>query len=96
LWAAPASEEQDMCLHPQALQLLCACLEGLDHEADPTVRRRKLSLICRLFRAYGKAAVELVSDLGFADELRLLPSRVKPALSKEEVAVLKEVNYYFV
>lgn len=82
-------------LNPHALQLLCGSLEGLLEEADLTVRRRRLAIICRIFRAYGRPAVDLAVDLGFEDQLRIMygDSSFQPALTKEEREILAEINH---
>ena len=62
LWSSNATVDE---LNPHAVQLLCGSLEGLLQESDASVRRRRLAIICRILRAYGAHAVQLVNDLGF-------------------------------
>jgi len=62
MWSAQDTVDE---LNPHALQLLCGSLEGLLQESDAGVRRRRLAIICRILRAYGAPAVQLVNDLGF-------------------------------
>ncbi len=62
LWSSNATVDE---LNPHAVQLLCGSLEGLLQESDPSVRRRRLAIVCRILRAYGAHAVQLVNDLGF-------------------------------
>lgn len=82
-------------LNPQAMQLLCGCLEGLIQESDVSVRRRRLAVICRIFRAYGPVALQLAADLGFQDQLTILHSDkdIKPPVTKEEREILAEINH---
>lgn len=68
LWSAQDTVDE---LNPHALQLLCGSLEGLLQESDAGVRRRRLAIICRILRAYGAPAVQLVNDLGFQVSLQL-------------------------
>jgi hypothetical protein len=51
-------------LHPQALHILCGCIENILTEQDANVRRRELATICRIVRACGSAASKLLDDLG--------------------------------
>ena len=84
-------------INPHALQLLCGSLEGLLQEGDATVRRRRLAVVCRILRAYGALAVELVADLGLQDQLVVLftDKDITPKLSKEERDILAEINHMF-
>lgn len=93
----PATPSPDFELNPHAVQLLCGCLEGLLQESDASTRRRRLAVICRILRAYGKTAVQLVKDLGFHDQLLVLQGDrdIKPPVSKEERDILAEVNHVF-
>ncbi len=94
----PATPQPEFELNPHAVQLLCGCLEGLLQESDGNVRRRRLAVICRILRAYGKSAVQLVSDLGFADQLVVLHTDrdIVPKVSKEEQDILAEINHVFI
>lgn len=98
LWkasSADSSVDSVVELNPQAMQLLCGCLEGLIQETDISVRRRRLAVICRIFRAYGSVALQLVSDLGFQDQLTILHSDrdITPPVTKEEKEILAEINH---
>ena len=93
----PATPKPDFEMDPHAVQLLCGCLENLLQENDSSVRRRRLAVICRILRAYGRAAVTLVKDLGFHDQLLVLYSdrTIKPAVNKDEQDILAEINHIF-
>eukprot|EP01031_Cornospumella_fuschlensis_P027603 gene27603-33336_t len=89
-----AASEQENGLHPQAMQLLCASLEGLENEVDRNVRKRKLSVVCRILRAYGGkegVAGELVKDLGLDSSVRGLK---RSDVTKDETVILEEVLSY--
>jgi hypothetical protein len=93
----PATPKPEFELNPHAVQLLCGCLEGLLQESDVLVRRRRLAVICRILRAYGKVAVKLVKDLGFNDQLLILQhdADIQPKITKEERDILAEINHVF-
>lgn len=93
----PATPKPEFELNPHAVQLLCGCLEGLLQESDVTVRRRRLAVICRILRAYGQAAVKLVTDLGFHDQFLTLyrDKGIQPPVAKEEREILAEINHVF-
>lgn len=84
-------------MDPHAVQLLCGCLENLLQESDSTARRRRLAVICRILRAYGRAAVILVDDLGFHEQLQTLFSdkSISPPVTKDERDILSEINHIF-
>lgn len=86
-------------LHPHALQLLCCCLEGILTETDATVRRRRLAVVCRIYRAYGTVASGFVQELGFVDGLEVLLHSeqydVQPKLTAEETAIVAELVAYY-
>jgi hypothetical protein len=93
----PATPKPEFELNPHALQLLCGCLEGLLQESDSSTRRRRLAVICRILRAFGNSAVQLVNELGFHDQLLVLytDKDITPKLTKEEREILAEINHVF-
>ena len=87
------SPNNDTELHPHAMQLLLGALEGLAEEGDPQVLRRRLSVVCRIIRAYGAVAAELVRDLGLADLFNGLCSRGgKESLGAAVVDIVNEIK----
>eukprot|EP00981_Chlorochromonas_danica_P001501 scaffold326_cov169-Ochromonas_danica.AAC.2 len=88
-WAPSSSSSgEEIELHSQALQLLCACLDGLPAEQDSLVRKRKLAVACRILRAFGKAAADLIQDLGLDGPLQVLR---QTSLPNEELAIVDEI-----
>ena len=87
LWAS--SED----LHPTAVQLLCGCLESIfqqQYQEIAPIREKKLACLCRIMRAYGGAAVTLLRDLGFVEQLENLIAGTEPPLTKGEAAIVEE------
>ncbi len=93
LWAANGNSIAE--LHPSAVQLLCCCLEGVLSEQDTTVRKRRLAVVCRIFRAYGAMASDFVMDLGFSDLLEILRCHTTDGetkkLTADEAAIVNEL-----
>jgi hypothetical protein len=89
LWTKSVEEIDSL-----AVQILCGCFDGLAQEADAGVRKRKLSIICRIVRVYGLLAINLIKDLGFADLMEILhqDKNIKPSLVKEEASILAELS----
>ncbi len=58
-------------VHQQAVELLLGCFEGLADEVDAVVRKRRLSVICRIVRTYGFGSncATLAQDLGLLDSI---------------------------
>jgi hypothetical protein len=61
-------------LHPTAVQLLLSSVESIGSEEDLTVRKRRLSIACRIVRTYDLLAGHLGRDLGFVESLKALQS----------------------
>eukprot|EP01036_Dinobryon_divergens_P026292 gene26292-34917_t len=81
-------------LHPTAVQLLCGCLESIfqqQYQETAAVRGKKLACICRIMRGYGAAAVSLLRDLGFVEQLETLISTTEPPLTKDEAVIVEEI-----
>lgn len=90
------SDSSSLELNAHALQLLCGCFEGILTEKDAMVRKRRLSIACRISRTFAVAAGSLMSDLGFADTLQILKSdnSILPAVSSDEKAIIGELLHY--
>lgn len=85
---APSWESQGE-IHDQAVQFMCGCFESVQSEQDGTVRKRRLSIICRILRAYGVLASALAAELGYLGNVDTLLNR--PASHDQEVKILKEL-----
>jgi hypothetical protein len=75
-------------LPPQALQLLCGCLDDLAEEGEPGTRYRRLATALRILRAFGGPAITLASELGFGD----IPLLMTGVLGENEKAALAELG----
>lgn len=95
LWSpSPGGSEAE--LNPHAMQLLLGALEGLADESDSKVRRRRLSIVCRITRAYGEVAAGLIRDLGLAELFDGLSSQHHQhqgaALTAPEIDMVDEIK----
>jgi hypothetical protein len=69
---------------------------GVSSDQDITVRRRRLAVVLRIFRAYGAVAADFVQDLGYSDVLLVLQSEAsRPALGVEERVIVDELAGYY-
>jgi hypothetical protein len=75
-------------VHSQAVQLLCGCLDVLNKEVDAVVRKRCLSIVCRIIRTYGTLAAHLARDLGFIDTIKQLHDIQKDDFEKSILSEL--------
>jgi hypothetical protein len=91
-WSKQANDGSENEMNSQALQLFCGCFEGILDEKDGSVRKRRLSTICRIARVFKIAAVNLMNDLGFSDILQIL--RTEKGLTSEEVQIIDELLHY--
>ena len=75
----------DEGVHHLVVQLLCASLDGVHEDADPTTRERRLGIAYRLIYVHGKgsenACAQLAKDIGFKEAVENL----RPRTEKEEV-----------
>jgi len=93
LWSpSPGGSEAE--LNPHAMQLLLGALEGLTDESDSRVRGRRLSIVCRITRAYGEVAANLIRDLGLAELFDVLSSHQQQgaALTASERDMVDEIK----
>lgn len=92
LWSPSPGTEAE--LNPHAMQLLLGALEGLADESDSRVRRRRLSIVCRITRAYGEVAAGLIRDLGLAELFEGLSSQQQQgaALTAPERDMVDEIK----
>ncbi len=60
------------------------------------VRKRRLSIACRICRTYSSTAGPLMNDLGFSDTLQILKADqdIKPSVTKEEMVMINELLHY--
>lgn len=92
VWLLSPSQDE---LHPQALQLLCGCFDGLFEEKDGLVRKRRLAVICRVTRAFPSLAASLIRELGFGevlDAMKATAQTLSPPLTSEELAIVDELR----
>ena len=87
------SNNSSIELNTHAIQLLCGCLENILDETDTITRRRRLAVICRILRAYGKTAIELIQELELCSSLLTLSKEKN--LTKEEIEIIHEINHIF-
>jgi len=91
LWSPSTGTDAEM--NPNAMQLLLGALEGLADEADRNIRRRRLSIVCRITRAYGQVAGDLIRDLGLAELFDGLSSlQGGLALEAPEIDIVNEIK----
>ena len=88
-----SSNSSSIELNTHAIQLLCGCLENILDETDTITRRRRLAVICRILRAYGKTAIELIQELDLYSSLLTLSKEKN--LTKEEKEIIHEINHIF-
>lgn len=94
-WAATSSVDE---IHQQAVEFLLGNFEGLAIETDGVVRKRRLSIICRIVRTYssGDSCLRLAQDLGLLDSVRSLHAIISQAKVHQpshefEIAILTEL-----
>jgi hypothetical protein len=93
LWTCATGTSDE--LHPLAVQMICATLEGWDTETNATVRFRRLVTACRILMYCGVPAKSLVQDLGFGDMISsvLMGATLPTKLGSDEEQLLKYMNY---
>lgn len=76
-----------------ALQILCACLDGISQESDDASRHRRLAASCIIARFFSKAVPNLINELGYVDFLQILESdpAIKPAVTEDEKSMIREL-----
>ena len=95
LWNASGDGSAE--LHQTAVQLLCGCLESvfqLQNREIAAVRMKKLACVCRIVRDFAAAAVSLIRDLGFLEQLETFITEgagVEPAVLEEEKIIVEEI-----
>jgi hypothetical protein len=75
------------------IQLLLASVENLDGDADGLVRKRKLTIICRVVRALGEFALSLIVDLDILTTLDSLQRKTVNRLDSYETSIVAELKY---
>lgn len=79
LWLTATNSEETRTkeLHTHAVQLLLGCMDNLNNEQDINVRKRCLSVICRITRTYGVIANNFGKEIGFINTLSSLKDKLK-------------------
>lgn len=70
-------------------------LEGVAEESDVVVRKRRLTVVCRILRC-GQAACVLARDLGFLDALVALGKTAGAGLplDRQEGLLVAEITFF--
>ena len=85
-----SDDEEEIPQH--MVEVICNCIQSADEgEADKLVRRRKLAIILRIIRRYGKKAVDLLSDLGYDSSVKDMHRKASNISDGDEKTIIAEI-----
>ena len=83
-------DEEEIPQH--MVEVICNCIQSADEgEADKLVRRRKLAIILRFIRRYGKQAVNLLNDLGYDSSVKDMHRKASDNSDGDEKTIIAEI-----